>query len=974
VRSLIEQWFPAATVGAESLRDGSAAKKPPPNRLHVWWARRPLTISRAAVVASLLPAWPTDEEVAQDPRAAKARAALEDEFGTQDVYHDWFVKTLGILGDPVLGRKKIAKARETGVKLADGGYGYKRAFTVTPESEVIALLHRLAALRADTDDPPVVLDPFAGGGSIPLEAARYGCRAIANELNPVAVAILHGTVRLPGELGKGFAETLRSWGTRWAKRVERRLAPYFPKAPDDETIVGYIWAHTVPCPTTGLPTPLAPDFWLARGKAGRNIAVRLDADPDTGTVERSIVAGNEAAEYGNRATYKGGSAVSIWSAETTFDGDYIRGQAQAGNLGAMLLAVSVTRPGVRGRQFRAPTTEDLEAVKAAEAELEARLPEWEVAGLVPNEEIPYGTDTRPQQHGLYRWRDLFTPRQLLTNITALEELHRIVGEAEAELGAEQAKALALYLAFMLDKCVDYNGRLASWQSSRTKVRNTFDRHDFSFKWTFAEFDGASALLPWAVDQVVEAYEGIAKLAERPPSVLKPSTSVYSEIFLSSADSLPLNDASVDAVVADPPYYDNVMYAELADYFYVWMRRALRDTWPELAGHLLTDKEREAVANKSLFDDVATHSGRGKRKEGTKTASELADEAYERLLTACFKEAHRVLKDDGVMTVMFTHKRVDAWDTLGAALLQAGFAISSSWPVHTEPEHSLHQAKKNAVSSTILLTCHKRADTQPAYWDDIKREVTSVARQAAKRFASEGITGVDLSIATFGPVLEVLSRNWPVYTGRLDGEGNREVLRPDVALNLAREEVADLKKRNLLGGRQVEFDRPTDWWLLAWSDFKAAEFPSGEALKLSIATHLDLDDILRVYKLAKSSSGNVTLLTPAQRRTAGRLDTDPDSWSTLIDALHALMLTYDEEGFAAARALLQRTGLEDDTTFRALVEAAIRAVPRTKERGEFVHPEAKILEGIRTTLFADIEAPPDPEVEPEQLVVFDKNRV
>ena len=316
----------------------------------------------------------------------------------------------------------------------------------------------------------------------------------------------------------------------------------------------------------------------------------------------------------------------------------------------------------------------------------------------------------------------------------------------------------------------------------------------------------------------------------------------------------------------------------------------------------------------------------------------------------------------MLTVMFTHKRVDAWDTLGAALLEAGFSISSSWPVHTESEHSLHQAKKNAASSTILLTCRKRAATEPGYWEDLRRPIAEAAREAARRFSGQGITGVDLSIASYGPALAVLSRNWPVYTGELDEQGEPELLRPDRALDLAREEVSVLKKRGLLGGRQVDFDRVSDYYLLAWSDFKAAEFPSGEALKLSIATHLDLDDLKREHRLLNTSGGWVTLLTPAQRRTAGAIDPDDGAFATRIDALHALMLVFDEEGLAAARSWLERDGRADDPSFRALFEAALNAIPRTREKGELTRPEARTLERLRATIFDDVPAPAEPDAE------------
>ncbi|MDA8395860.1 MAG: DUF1156 domain-containing protein [Candidatus Dormibacteraeota bacterium] len=967
-RSLIEQWLPAPAIGAESLREGSAASALPPTKyLHVWWARRPLTASRAAVVASLLPAWPSREEAAAAPEAARVLEGLEAEFPDgEGSYRAWFLQALGIKGDPVAGRRAIEEAKAAHIKLPGNGYGYMRAFTVSPDTETVERFHRLASLRADLGPRPVVLDPFAGGGSIPFEAARYGCETIAGELNPVATAILEGTGVLPAELGPGFAEEISRWGGRWAERVLKRLGPFFPLQ-GGEGVAAYIWAHTVPCPTTGRPTPLAPDFWLARGAAGRQVAVRLDVNQEAGTYTLAIVEGPEAARWGNRRTYKSGAATSIWTGET-FSGEYIQSQARAGRVSAMLLAVSVTRPGVSGRQFRVPSREDLAAVETAEVELARYRPAWEVADLIPSEEILPGWKTdEPRRMGLTRWCDMFTPRQLLTNVTALEELREIIAEAGAELGEERGRALALYLGFVLDKALNYNSMMSFWHSIRVTLANTFDRHDFAYKWTFAEFDGAHALLPWAVDQITDAYRGIARLAQQPAVMLGAERSARARIYQGSATALPLPDASVDAVITDPPYYDNVMYAELSDYFYVWLKRSLRDTWPEFCDLVVTDKEQEAVANPALFRDVAVPASKGRRSQaGAKTARDLADARYEQLLTESFAEAHRVLKADGVLTVMFTHKRVDAWDTLGMALLGAGFAIDASWPVHTESEHSLHQAKKNAASSTILLTCHKRSGTAPAYWADIRRDVERAAEAAAHRFAADGLTGVDLTLATFGPVLSVLSRSWPVHTGELDSGGQPQVIRPDQALDLARERVAALKKRGLLGGRDVEFDRVTDWYLLAWSDFAAAEFPTGEALKLSLATHLELTDLAKTHRLIQLGSGTVTLLTPAQRHTQGALDPDEGSWPALIDSLHALMLVYDAEGLAAARSWLDRTGLQGDARFRDLLAAALAAIPRTRDREGFVRPEARILDSLRAALFEDVPLPAEGRAAAEQL--------
>jgi 16S rRNA G966 N2-methylase RsmD len=931
------------------------------------------------VIAALLPAWPSAEEASENQDSARILAALQEEFpGGESEYQLWYTRTLGIMGDPVKSRKLVLAEKASGLANSGDKYGYPRAFTFTPHGDEIKRIHRLAALRSgDGEDAiPTVLDPFSGGGSIPFEAARYGFDTIANELNPVASAILQGTISLPAQLGHDFAREIERWGGKWADRVRNRLSPFFPVVHADERPT-YIWAHTVPCPTTGLPTPLAPDFWLSRGPAGRNVAISLEVDKDSGTYNLGLVDGVEAKYWGDRTTYKNGTGTSIWTGET-FSGDYIQEMGKADRIEYMLLAVAAARPGIRGRQYRVPTEEDLQAVKAAEKELAVRLPGWEIADLVPSEPIDgiSNYDRGHRMYGINTWADFFTPRQLLTNVTALEELRAVAQEATKELGEEKGRALALYLSFALDRMLDYNSRQCSWNVTRTTIRNTFDKHNFAFKWTFAENDGCPSLVAWAVGNAVVNHLNICDLVINEGRLDETDRRAEARIIRGSAAQLPVPDASIDAVVTDPPYYDNVMYAECSDFFYVWLKRSLDGFWPKFTDLVLTDKSSEAVANPALFRDVAPSQGKGRRRTpGVKSASELADAHYEELLKQSFRESHRVLKPSGVLTVMFTHKRIDAWDTLGAALLDAGFSIGSSWPVHTEFEHSTHQAKKNAATSTIFLACRKRANTKPAYWSDIRRKVERVAEEAATRFSTQGMTGVDLTIATYGPVLSVLSDSWPVYTGELDAEGNPEVLRPDAALDLAREKVASLKKRELLGGRDIDFDRVTDWYLLAWNDFAAAEFPFDEARKLSIATHLELDDLARRHRVVKASSGSVTLLTPAQRATVGALDPEASDFATWIDRLHALMLVYDSEGLGAAKAWLDRIGMRDDFVFTEVFRAALHAIPRVKDKsGNFARPEARILDSLRAALFDHIEAPADEEEaaasHEQQALIFD----
>jgi putative DNA methylase len=987
---LLQSWLPFDAIGAESLRErGASSALPPLYFLHVWWARRPLTISRAAVLASLLPDWET----------LAARVPPETlGFPSEAAYRAWFLRLLGIRGDPAAVRRLLQWARETGRNLGPNPYNAPRAFTVNPSPDDLALLEKLLGLvwgEGTSLRDIVILDPFAGGGSIPFEALRYGLSVMANELNPVAAVILQATLVYPARFGPDLTADIREWGKKWARRVNERLGRFFPKGAG-ENIFAYLWARTVPCPVTGRPVPLSPNWWLSRNPP---VAVRLRADPawDEPRFEIYTPQGKDDPDQG---TVSGGIARSPWTGET-IDGNYIKTQAQAGRMGQMLYAVALKRPG--GFDFRVPTPEDVEAARAAEAELARLRPRWEAENLIPTEPIPEGLKTaEPMRYGMQTWADMFSPRQLLALGTFVETLRDLRAELRAALAPDRAAAVETYLAIALDKASIYNNRACRFDPTRG-IRSVFDRHDFAFVWSHGEFDASANLLPWCIDQVADAYQDMARLlAPAPPaSALAPAPTPAQDgprdprpavVILqgNAADLSAVPDRSVHAVVTDPPYYDNVMYAELSDFFYVWLRRTVGHLHPEWFASPLTDKDAEAVANPARFRGVEAGQARA-----------LAERDYERKMTAAFREIARVLRDDGVLTVMFTHKKVEAWDALATALIEAGFTVESSWPVHTESEHSLHQAKKNAARSTILLCCRKRvgehlssaplplgssapplpgpsappppgpsappppSSPAPTWWDDLVPEVRRVAREKAEAFARQGITGVDLYLSVFGPVLSVISRRWPVWTREVDERtGAPKVLRPETALDLARQEVVRLRKRGLLGGREVRFDPVTDWVLMAWDAFRAERFPADEARKLAIALGLEVEADLVRGRVVGKSGDDVVLLEPKARRGRGRVDPEADRFATWLDAVHTAMLVYEEDGAAACEQFLKRTGLLTDSTFRACLQAMLNAVPRARAKGRFLRPEMEVLERMRLAFFPDLEVPEETEPPPK----------
>ncbi len=947
---LIEDWLPVAAIGAESQRErGASSALPPLYFLHVWWARRPLTASRAAILASVLPAysdnWPKD---------------LKSKFPTEKDYHNWFLRFIGIHGDPVAGRKLIRYAKEKNIKLPGNPYGYSRAFTNDPEENDLQLMQRLLEITWGNGNLSV-LDPMAGGGSIPFEALRYGFTTYANELNPVASVILKATLDYPARFGKKLLEEINNYGKRMSETIEERLAPYFPRQ-KGESIFAYIWARTVACPATGKPVPLSPNWWLQKGS--KPVAVKLLTEPKWKSCRFEIVQGKNAVKSNpDNGTISRGTAISPWG-DDTIDGDYIKAEAQAGRMGQQLYVLGVKN--YEGKSFRSPSERDLKAISMAEKELQAKLPIWEAKGLIPREPYPeVSTDPRPLRYGMRTWGDFFSPRQLLSISTYLEVFDEVMQEARKELHNEMADAVQTYLAIAIDKACDHNSRMARWESTRNVIKGTFDRHDFSFKWSHAEYDAAHNLFNWSLSQIEDAYKGISELSQTTQLGLfrRSNGNPLERLSITQCNSQNLSDlktGSINLICVDPPYYDNVMYSECSDFFYVWMKRTLGSVYPQFFTDELTDKDNEAVANVARFEGV----GRGNKRE-------LAEKDYERKMAACFREMNRVLHPDGVLTVMFTHKKVEAWDTLALALIGAGFAIEASWPVHTESEHSLHQAKKNAAASTILLVCRKRIDTgEQVWWDDIKGRVREVAREKASQFHEAGISGVDLYLSTFGPVLSVISENWPVLTSEVDEKtGNPKPLRPETALAIAREEVIALRKQGLLLGHSVQFDPITDWVLMAWDAFKAEQFPADEARKLALALGMDIEeDLIRQKRIITKIQNFVSLQLPQARRRRGAVDPEATSFSSLIDAIHTAMLVYEEDGAKACEVFLKRAGLMNDAQFKAGIQALVNAIPWTKEKDKFKRPEAATLEALCLAFFEDISLPVEEELVqlPEQL--------
>ena len=730
-KRLAEVDFPIAEVSRHAAREKSI-RHGHPSTLHLWFARRPLASCRAMLLALL---WPDPCDPFCPPEfKRKARELLPSVQGAPGPSDEDLRKAL---------LKFIADFANWDLA------AHPRYLEVS----------RALVRAAYPEEPPLVVDPFAGGGSIPLEALRVGCDAFASDLNPVACLILKVMLEDIPRHGPKLAEELRRVGAEIKREAEKELAEFYPNDPDGSTPIAYLWARTVRCesPNCGAEIPLARSFWLCK-KPNRRRALRYRVVRHTGSPPEVEF---EVFEPGSEKDVPPGTVTRAKAAcpacHTVLPPERVRAQlaAQRGGAdvifdpegrrtgGARLLAVVTLRPGEQGRHYRLPAERDYRALWKAQRRLKEILDEWEQGGRkglcpVPDEPLPpVGTlGFSVQRYGMLQWGDLFTARQKVGLVTLARHVSRNVCEETRD------RDLLIPLAIVLGRCADYWSSLCSWNLTGEKVNHTYARQALPIVWDHAEtfgfsnstgnYDGA---LEW-VSRVVEAWPG----------------SSDGQVDLADASEHPLPADAAAVCFTDPPYYDAVPYADLSDFFLVWLKRAI----PELGllrdpfdpSNPLTPKKREAIQDEAKRDN-----GRPKDRSW-----------FEEKMALAFAEGRRVLSEDGIGTVVFAHKTTEGWEALLTGMIRGGWTITGSWPIATERGSRLRARESAALATSVHLVCRPRPEDAPVGdWAEVLRELPKRVADWMERLQAEGIRGADLVFACIGPALEIFSRYSRVET-------------------------------------------------------------------------------------------------------------------------------------------------------------------------------------------------------------------
>lgn len=838
-RKLIEVALPLEAINRESAREKSI-RNGHPATLHLWWARRPLAAARAVLFAQLV------DDPSSRPEEFPTEALQRNE---RERLHKLIERL--VIWENVRDKRTLDEARAEILKSTDG-------------------------------NPPAILDPFAGGGAIPLEAMRLGLESRASDINPVAVLLNKAVIELPSTFrdrppifpgraesrigswsdAEGLAEDVRAYGTWIGDEAKRRLAHLYPDA-DGNTVIGYMWARTVTCPNPacGAEVPLLSSMDLST-KRGQEAWLR----PIVGNqrVDFAVESGPRRAEPNKRGQ---GAKFDCWVCASAISPNQVHEQLDVHDKPpARLLAVVAA--GNRRRLYSSPT--DVHHIAAGAAADGAKRLRADDLALGAGARGTFGGNAQGRRYGFFTFADYFTDRQLV----ALATFSDLIGLARAKMLADggsvsYADAVSTYLALVQSKMTNLSSSVTTWMSDRGAFRETFARQAIPMAWDFVEANLLS-----------DSGGGWSTFLDKEARVIE---ALPIGVGLATQADAATRDFAGALLSTDPPYYDNIVYSDLSDYFYVWLRRSLREIYPGLFSTMLVPKAEELVANPYRL--------------GSKVK---AKQFFEDGFRAVFATARRSARDDLPITVYYAFKQSESdasglastgWETLLEGMIDAGWEITSTWPIRTEGSGRLIAKGTNALASSIVLSLRPRVENAPT--TDRRGLIGALEAElpdALRKLQQGQIAPVDLPQAAIGPGMAVFSR----YGAVLEPDGKPMGVR--AALTRINE-ILD----QVLNEQEGDFD-PTSRFAVAWyrgHGYGVGKF--GDADNLARARNTSVD-VMDRDEILTSRAGRVQLIKPAD--LPWDYDALKDTHTSNWEALHHLIKVLERDGIAPAGDFLQ----------------------------------------------------------------------
>ncbi len=726
-KRLIEVDLPIKRISEHARREKSI-RFGHVSTLHIWWARRPLASCRAIICAAL---WPDPADPNCPLLFKKEAAALMKEFRNN------------VGGKP--------RNVSNGIELRDALLDFIADFSNWDNSvnshylKTSKALTQIAYASMSCDAKrPFVVDPFAGGGAIPLEALRAGAEAFASDINPLAVLLNKVMLEYVPQFGEKLADEVEKWGAWVKEQSQKELSEYYPKDPDGSLPVAYIWARTINCegPKCGAEIPLIRSLWLSKG-AKHSIALKIIPNSISRKIDFQLLCDAKSKDIAEGTVRRGSVTCPLCGYTTPVAS--VREQLKkrgGGASDARLIAVVTTRSNYQGRSFRLPEKYDFIAVEKAKKELDDRKQRHKgLIPLIPNEILPlmsgvfnapiYGHDT---------WGSLFTQRQSLILAELIKQLSNARQKFMHELPQNLAIAVHTVLSLGISRIADIGNSLCIWKPSMSQVIHVFTRQAIPMLWDFAE---SSPLSDAAGDYKTTILNMVR--------ILRRETMQYKEghVEIASATLHPLPDDSADAIITDPPYYNAVPYADLSDFFYVWLKRCLQETHPSLFSTELAPKDDE-ICEMAGWDSLRY--------------SHKDKQYFESQMTKAMVQCRRILKPNGIGVVVFAHKTTSGWEAQLQAMINAGWTITGSWPIDTELANRLRARNSAVLSSSIHIVCRPRENPDGSLitdtigdWRDVLSELPKRIHDWMPRLAAEGVVGADAIFACLGPALEIYSR-------------------------------------------------------------------------------------------------------------------------------------------------------------------------------------------------------------------------